>query len=83
MNVWYHTNMDEGKVFSADAKLELTHGFNKRHRFDIPDGTSQLKEGFSMIASHLGQNPPQLYKHQVFRQYRQREFEQHALPSLE
>ena len=34
--------MDECKIFVTDAKLKLTHRFDKGSRFNVPDGTSEF-----------------------------------------
>jgi hypothetical protein len=35
-------DVDEGKVFVADAELELTQRLNKGGRFNVTDGTAEL-----------------------------------------
>lgn len=35
-------DVDKSKVFMADSELELTHGLDERHRFNITNGTTEL-----------------------------------------
>lgn len=43
VHVGYERDMDEREVFVPDSKLELTHGFDERSRFDVTDGTTELQ----------------------------------------
>lgn len=42
-------HVNESKVFVADSELELAHGLNERHRFNVTHGTTEL----TAISKHI------------------------------
>lgn len=42
MHVGYQRNVDQSKVFVADAELELAHSLDEGSGFDIAHGASEL-----------------------------------------